>query len=484
MTVNGQGISIPVGDRTVLGPRSLRLGERFLSLHVNVAGNPGMGKSTFMMHIADEVERRGEMAVILGDPKAEFFQGWYRKDRGDWVIDPASDDCCYWASEEEAIDRARAESWGKSFIPDPPGQDENFFPRNARAALAGLMSRHNIWRSPDDPASCENLARWIGAPEAELMKRIARIPGLSASFNAKAVEQWAGLTGTLAPLAPSFGMMPRKSEGRRKFTVREWASKRDRSWIFFTSTPDTRDASRPVQTAIADNLLRALEEQVIGPRVWIICDELSLMKRMPSLIEAAALLRASGNPLVLGYQNSAQIEMLYGTSGMRALLGMAYTNVCFGTTDAEIQRHMEASFGYAEIERVSQNQPEHAFFGSKHARSASLTSHQVPKDPLIMDSQFGGFPPHIFAIKLMDMVRVERVRKNEHPTLNDYRDREIPEIAEAATPISEADEIVQCDPEEIVECDEVESKKRGRAKKASGQNPLFSSPSHQNEEDE
>jgi hypothetical protein len=456
------------------GSACLVLGEKYLAKHINICGNPGMGKSTIMMQLLGEVERRGEAAIVVGDPKAEYFERFFCRKRGDWNIDPASEDCCYWASEREARDRAAAETWGASFVPDPPGQDHQFFPQNARAALAGLLAAHNEANSPGDSATCENLARWLGAGETELMRRLAGIPGTQA-FNPKAPNQLAGLTGTLAPLAPSFGMMPRRREGRREFTVREWAERRDGSWIFFTSTPETRDASRPVQTAIVDNLLRAIEREVPGARrVWVICDELSLMKRMASLIESAAMLRASGNPLVLGFQNSAQIEMLYGRAGMMALLGMAFTQISFGSSDPAIQKHIEEQCGYAEVERISENMPSHVLSGSKHARSSSFTSHQVAHDPVVMASEIGQLPPYEFVIKQRDMVLHARTSPNHRQRQYIYRRRQIPELViRAPLPGEEDGEPVELDEEELVPVDEVAEvapAKRGGRPKRSGDN--------------
>ena len=472
------GVSVPVAGRW--GRKSqMRIGERYLPLHINICGNPGMGKSTVMMHLLAEVERRGEVAIVVGDPKAEYFQLFYRQDRGDWNLDPASDDCCYWASEREAVDRAAAESWGLSFVPDPPGADHQFFPQNARAALAGLLAAHNEQNNPTDPATCENLARWLGAGEGELMRRLAGIPGTQA-FNPKAPNQLAGLTGTLAPLAPSFSMMPRKPEGRREFTVRDWSQKRDGSWIFFTSTPETRDASRPVQTAIVDNLLRAIERPVPGARrVWVICDELSLMKRMSSLIESAAMQRASGNPLVFGYQNSAQIEMLYGRAGMMALLGMAFTQISFASTDPAIQKHIEEQCGYAEVERVSENMPSHLLGGSKHARSSSLSSQQIAHDPIVMATQVGQLPPYQFFIKQQDRVCSAEILPMDRRAQHRYRRRAIPEMI-LPPAVEEDDEGVPVDEDEPVPVDETPVRRGGRPlkKTQAGRLPtLFDGPS-------
>lgn len=52
-------------------------------------------------------------------------------------------------------------------------------------------------------------------------------------------------------------MMPSHPGGHRSWTVREWVKSR-KGWIFITSTPDTIDALRPVQSLWLDMLILKL----------------------------------------------------------------------------------------------------------------------------------------------------------------------------------------------------------------------------------
>jgi type IV secretory pathway TraG/TraD family ATPase VirD4 len=188
------------------------------------------------------------------------------------------------------------------------------------------------------------------------------------------------------------------------------------------------------------------------------------MKRMSSLIESAAMQRASGNPLVLGYQNSAQIELLYGRAGMKALLGMAFTQVSFASTDPEIQKHIEEQCGYAEIERVSENMPAHVIAGNKHSRSSSLSSQQIAHDPVMMATEIGQLPPYCFVIKQRDMVCTAKILPVERALQHLYRRRLIPDLVLPSPVEAEDEEGIPVDEEEDpVPVDEVQPK-RGRRK--------------------
>ena len=52
--------------------------------------------------------------------------------------------------------------------------------------------------------------------------------------------------------------MPGPEDNRPVFTVTEWAQRR-RGWIFITSTPDTIDAVRPLQSLWLDMLILKLQ---------------------------------------------------------------------------------------------------------------------------------------------------------------------------------------------------------------------------------
>ena len=139
--------------------------------------------------------------------------------------------------------------------------------------------------------------------------------------------------GNLKEAGKAFRMMPGPEDNRPVFTITDWAKQR-RGWIFVTSTPDTIDAVRPLQSLWLDMLILKLQggkrpallnwfgraQRFCGfrpatpilPRVWLMIDELADLNALPQLHKALTKQRKSGNPICLGFQGMSQLDALYG----------------------------------------------------------------------------------------------------------------------------------------------------------------------------
>ena len=69
-------------------------------------------------------------------------------------------------------------------------------------------------------------------------------------------------------------------------------------------------------------MLRVMSSLEQNRRVWIVLDELDSLNTIPKLTEGMTMMRSSGNVLVLGMQNTAQLEDRYGPApeAVRSLL--------------------------------------------------------------------------------------------------------------------------------------------------------------------
>ena len=348
--------------------------------HVQISGAIGAGKTIIVRQIIEQIQERGEVAII-NDPKREYIQEYFCEERGDWVLNPLDERCPYWELESEALTEAEATSIALSAWPDEPNQ-QPFFKKHPRAIFAYLISRYNRFNCPEDPATCESLARWLANPRGEITPRLEGTRH-AVSTDANAKDQSQGLWATLGEVATPLGMMPPFDERRREWTVREWADKR-KGWIFITSTPDTITALRPLQSLWLDMLLLKLQADVPEPgkpRVWTIMDELASLNTLPQLENAMTLNRASDNPIVLGFQAMEQIEARYGDKTARVILSQAFTNIILRIKGSGAQ-HQSDLIGKAQLERLRETQPSRLF----EARQGSYNTERVV-DPVVMDSQ-------------------------------------------------------------------------------------------------
>jgi type IV secretory pathway TraG/TraD family ATPase VirD4 len=375
----GDGLGFRTDNRRNLiewftGACALRIRRDREAHHIQIAGDTGSGKSTLVREILYEVEARGETAIVF-DPDREYMQEFFDAGRGDWVLNPKDERCPYWPIGDEADDEATATPIANGLFPEEPTL-QKFFLEHTRAIFAYLL------------ASCRptvsELAWWMAHPE-EIDKRVKGTEH-EHTLTANAAPQRAGILGSLNHAGKPLRMMPAEPAGRRIWTAREWAKQR-RGWIFITSTPDTLDALRPLQSLWLDMLILKLQSGETQPgqkRVWMILDELAALSALPQLHAALTKQRKSDNPIVLGFQGMSQLDALYGKKA-ETILSQAYTNIVLRTREPRAAEHLSKLIGDAQLERVTESRPAHWFGHKRH----SFTTQRVT-DPVVMKSEIQG----------------------------------------------------------------------------------------------
>jgi hypothetical protein len=76
-THRGAGIGLVTNDKKV----TIRLPLRAEPKHIQIMGDTGVGKSTLLKQMLEQIEDRGESAIVY-DPAGEFVREFYREDRG------------------------------------------------------------------------------------------------------------------------------------------------------------------------------------------------------------------------------------------------------------------------------------------------------------------------------------------------------------------------------------------------------------------
>lgn len=414
------GVSFTVGARgqRVVIPRELE------PYHFNIFGSTGMGKSTLIRELLYQIEARGDVAVLY-DTKGEYRDEFFSVERGDILLDPGDRRCPYWALEAEAPDEAQATPWAMAFWPDEPRQ-QPFFKKHPRAIFAYLISRHSIFNEPEDPATCASLGFWLAHPKSELAPRLKGTE--HAVSTGRESDQSQGLFSTLGEIAKPLRMMPQTRDGRQEFTVREWSGTR-RGWIFMTSTPETVDALLPLHSAVMDLLILknqapAAETGTRSPAVWYIIDEAATLQKLPQLESGTTKQRASGNPIVLGFHDMAQLKKRYGEEGAVTIMSQAFTNIILRTGDPAAAKHAETLIGHHEVERIQENRPKHLL--ARH-RSSSW-SNQTVDTPVVSAAEIQGLPRFTgYMLEEGKVVRI-RIQKLERRVRTGRLERPIPPV--------------------------------------------------------
>ncbi len=379
--VKGDG----VGFKTLESKELMRIPQRAEGQHIELMGDTGAGKTRLIFQILLQIKERGHSAIVY-DPACEFVQRFYDKNRGDIILNPLDARCPYWGPSEELRRRAEAKAIAASLYQPTTDKKGEFFTETPQKIFAHLLT---FGPTPQE------LVEWMANPE-EIDRRVQNTE--MAMMVAKGAQQQRnGVLASLGLIADSLRMLPKKESATHHWSATEWAETR-KGWIFITSKPSEREALRPLHSLWIDLLvLRLLNEPKESQHpVWFVLDELASLQRLPQLHTAITENRKSKNPLVLGFQGKAQLEVIYGHMA-EVMLSQPATKIFLKTTEPKAAEWVSNAIGKVEIERMRETN-----FDGSHAGKNFTLDRQV--EPLVLDSEISGLPDKHAFLKLGDYV--------------------------------------------------------------------------------
>jgi type IV secretory pathway TraG/TraD family ATPase VirD4 len=376
-TVQGDGI----GFKTTEAKEMMRIPLQAEAQHIELMGDTGAGKTSLIMQILRQIQGRGHSAIVY-DPACEFIQRFYDAKRGDIVLNPLDARCPYWGPSEELRRKAEAKAIAASLYQPTSDKKGEFFTETPQKIFAHLLT---FGPTPGQ------LVAWLSNP-AEIDQRV-RGTEMEAMIAKGAQQQRNGVLASLGLVADSLRMLPTKAQATSTWSATEWSEKR-KGWIFITSSATEREALRPLHSLWIDLLVLRLltAPQDNQTPVWFVLDELASLQRLPQLHTAITENRKSRNPLVLGFQGKAQLEVIYGHLA-EVMLSQPATKIFLKTTEPKAAEWVSNAIGKVEIERMKETH----FDGSRSGKNFSL-DRQV--EPLVMDSEISGLENRHAFLKL------------------------------------------------------------------------------------
>jgi type IV secretory pathway TraG/TraD family ATPase VirD4 len=126
--------------------------------------------------------------------------------------------------------------------------------------------------------------------------------------------------------------------------------------------------------------------------VWFVIDELASLQKLPQLHTAITENRKSKNPLVLGFQGKAQLEVTYGHLA-EVMLSQPATKIFMKTAEPKAAEWISEAIGKVEIERLKETK----FDGTRSGKNFTV-ERQI--EPLVMGSEISGLDDRHAYLKL------------------------------------------------------------------------------------
>jgi hypothetical protein len=370
-----------IGFKTTELGKMMRIPARKEAQHFQIMGDTGVGKTQLIMQILRQIRERGDSAIVY-DPACEYVQRFFDKDRGDIVLNPLDERCPYWGPAQEMASNAEADAIAASLYQPATDAKDEFFHQTPAQIFAHLL------RKGPTP---HQLAEWMA--NSETLEQLVAGTEMSFYIDRKAGPQRAGVLASLGLVAKCFRLLPEKNQTNRSWNARIWAKDR-KGWIFITSRPPERETLRPLHSLWIDLLvMRLLTAPQPGQKpVWFVIDELASLQKLPQLHTAITENRKSKNPLVLGFQGKAQLEVTYGHLA-EVMLSQPATKIFMKTAEPKAAEWISEAIGKVEIERLKETK----FDGSRSGKNFTV-DRQI--EPLVMGSEIAGLDDRHAYLKL------------------------------------------------------------------------------------
>jgi len=361
--------------------------------HFKLLGTTGTGKSTAIRELLGAAIERGDR-VIFADPDAGYCSRFYRRYRGDIVLNPFETDSVKWDLFAEIQNSYDVEQLAAGLIPagDDPSANEwrgygrTFLIALVRRALAcGWRDPANLWRLVTT-ASTEELRPVLAGTPAQpfLEPDNARMFGSIRSVAVSAVAAYEYIQAQRA--AP--------------FSVRAWVRTPTRPGVLFI--PYKAGQIAALRSMIATWMRLAIFEAMSQPeerdqRLWFVVDELDAIGRIDGLKDALARLRKFGGRCVLGFQSIAQVSCTYGASEAQTIVencGNTLILRCSGSENGGTSQFASRLIGDREIRRrqVSRGRDREGGWSMRSARRSHNVSEQYATEPAVMPSELEQLP--------------------------------------------------------------------------------------------
>jgi Type IV secretion-system coupling protein DNA-binding domain len=135
----GDGIGLHVKNPSGRSTIQIRIPKAYEPQSAVVLGDTGAGKTVALMQLIDQIEARGDLAVIH-DPKASYLPTYFSSKRGDIVLNPFDVRSPFWNPADEVSSEHDIETVATAFFPDVPGKDV-FWTESPRKLMTVLLAK-------------------------------------------------------------------------------------------------------------------------------------------------------------------------------------------------------------------------------------------------------------------------------------------------------------------------------------------------------
>jgi type IV conjugative transfer system coupling protein TraD len=417
-------------------------------------GSMGVGKSQGIMPLFEDV-RKWKKTVVCYDKTGDFMSKYFRPEK-DYILNIVDERCQDWDVFADLIDETDISMVARFFVPEKKEGGDEFFDNNARILLEDLIA---ITRETGGTMSdIYHIITQYTLPKLfELLKEY-NSPSC-AILNPENVKTSEGIRSTLAS-QPSFRFFKYFEKKNAAFSIREFVRREDNACLFLTSSSTKHQICKPfinawIQLALTEAM--SMDRNPVEPRLFFFLDELASLSKLNDLDIALTEARKFGIVSVIGIQNLAQMDEIYGEDSTKTYVSNLQNKAVFRIEEYSSAERAADSLGKEDTKEHNEG----TSFGVESSRDGVNLSKKRDEIHLVTPTEIMTLPDLVCFVKIAGDFKIAKAEIEYVPRETiapDYVKRQGLELKKPSGMVQQP--VIQSSPEPLL--DDEESKVEGQ----------------------
>jgi len=321
--------------------------------HIGFHGTTSTGKTQAYIALLKQIRARGERAIVFDDG-GEFTSRFYDPEKGDIILNPFDARCANWLMWDECQTDADYENLAAAMIPEESDKDK-FWMYSTRTLFADLCRQHGESENP----KYEDLLKSCLSISLEKLQEFLKDRPAEQLVDKSIAKTAMTIRAVITNHVKSLRYLPDDPD-KKSFSIRDWVVNEEENrgaCIFLVTRDKDHESIRSLISlwiGLVSTHIKSLPRSRTR-RIWGLYDEVTKLNRLPSLPDTLATGRNYGLCMVLGFQNRAQLRMVYGRDTSDAIIDLLSTQFYFRSPSHMIADEVSKELGESEvIEKITQ----------------------------------------------------------------------------------------------------------------------------------
>lgn len=335
--------------------------------HIFISGTTGSGKSNCLNQLLQQLRKTKHKALII-DVTGEFVAHFFNESK-DALLNPFDVRSKPWHPWIDCIQKYHYKEMAQNFVSKT--SSDPFWSTSSLILITSLLEKMSQNKNYNIKVFLDILTK---SPLDEI-NTFLKDTDAASLVDPIAEKTAASIRASTNSYVNSLSYLKETTE---PFSIRKWIQDdSDNSWLFLSMLPDQRDALRPLISAWASIAIKSLLGCTPNPnrRVWFFMDELASLHQLNDLPTCLAESRKYGGCAVLGIQNIAQLEEIYGNNLSRSILDLCSTKILLRMGSFDLAQKLSKALGECEITEAQEGYS----YGAKEIRDG-VTVSRLNKD--------------------------------------------------------------------------------------------------------